>query len=80
MRKTNLVCCFALSFILLFCITSCGNGNNAENEETPLTHRCESVCEDCGGCMDFDCTEEICKTKCPGSHVNLPEIDIDDLN
>ena len=33
--------------------------------ETP-THSCESVCPDCGLCLDADCTEEVCASKCQG--------------
>ena len=34
--------------------------------ETPAPHTCESVCPTCQGCLDADCTEEACATKCPG--------------
>ena len=33
--------------------------------ETP-THSCESVCPDCGLCLDADCTEDVCASKCQG--------------
>ena len=30
----------------------------------PLAHICESVCETCKGCLDAECTEAACTTKC----------------
>ncbi|MBQ8434209.1 MAG: hypothetical protein IJX23_05345 [Clostridia bacterium] len=32
-------------------------------DETP-THKCESVCQTCGGCLDENCTERVCEQKC----------------
>ena len=29
-------------------------------------HECESVCEECGKCLDAECTEEACADKCEG--------------
>ena len=29
-------------------------------------HACESVCQTCRGCLDANCTESACATKCPG--------------
>ena len=32
--------------------------------ETPAPHTCESVCPTCQGCLNADCTETACATKC----------------
>lgn len=37
-------------------------------EQTAEAHVCISVCPDCGGCLDEDCTEDACATKCDCAH------------
>lgn len=37
-------------------------------EQTAEAHVCISVCPDCGGCLDADCTEDACATKCDCAH------------
>ena len=32
-------------------------------------HTCQNVCQDCGKCLNADCTEEACVDKCLGHHV-----------
>lgn len=34
-------------------------------------HECEHVCSECGLCLDADCTEDVCATKCAG-HQTTP--------
>lgn len=29
-------------------------------------HKCESICDDCGACLDPECDEEVCQIKCEG--------------
>ena len=51
------------------------NGNFATQfyavagSETPAPHECESVCPDCGKCLDAECTETACTEKCQGHTV-----------
>ncbi len=33
-------------------------------EDTPALHYCSQVCPDCGGCMNAECTDAACATKC----------------
>ena len=33
------------------------------------THTCQSVCQDCGKCLNVNCVEKACAIKCPGHHV-----------
>ena len=44
-------------------------------EDAPVIppHACESVCPECGKCLDASCTESVCAEKCQG-HVVEPEI------
>ena len=37
-------------------------------------HTCSQVCTECGGCLDDDCTEEVCGNKCPGHDLSALEI------
>lgn len=43
-----------------------GDGDNPGDVTPPEDdkHECEQVCPVCGGCLDTDCTEEECATKC----------------
>lgn len=43
---------------------------DAVGEETPAPeHACESVCAECGKCLDTACTEAACAEKCAGHEV-----------
>lgn len=33
-------------------------------EDLPAIHMCSQVCPDCGGCMNPECTDAACATKC----------------
>ena len=35
---------------------------------TEKPHACESICEECGKCLDTECTEAVCADKCQGHH------------
>jgi len=61
----------AIVLLISFC--------NAESAPE-TTHKCESICDTCGKCKDYTCSENECKDKCDGDHINLPDIDIGDLN
>ena len=37
-------------------------------------HECTSVCTVCGGCMDAECSDPACETKCPGHDMQSLEI------
>ena len=39
---------------------------------TPPAHTCESVCPECGKCLDATCTEPACTEKCEGHSVTPP--------
>lgn len=65
-----------LSAIIVLSATSCHDDGHTNQ---PESHKCESRCETCGGCTDKDCAEDICKDKCNGGHINLPDINVGDL-
>ena len=52
----------------------CDNWANTMGKEVVLTgytfsvpaHECESKCPQCGLCLDAECTEEVCASKCAG--------------
>ena len=44
----------------------------AAGSETPAPHECESVCPDCGKCLDAECTETACAEKCQGHQTTPP--------
>ena len=39
---------------------------------TPPAHKCESICSECGKCLDKTCTEAVCADKCAGHTVTPP--------
>lgn len=62
-----------LSFTLILCLlTSCEI--NLPFIDTLLPHECESVCDECGKCLDGACTENACKDKCQGHKVTPPAV------
>jgi hypothetical protein len=66
--------------IIILTLSSCFDGNANTTPEMNLPHKCESICDSCGKCKDESCTEEVCKSKCDKDHVDLPYIDVEDLN
>ena len=46
------------------CKLSYASTNYQAKLVAPLAHTCDSACENCGGCLDSECTEEACTTKC----------------
>ncbi len=81
--KKNYLALILVLVLALFCFAACGNGGeNPDNPDTPgteipnpdvPTHTCESVCAECGKCLDASCTEDACKDKCAG-HIPEPKI------
>lgn len=71
-----------LFFVAMLCIVSLAfascNFNKPSTPNKPVEHECKSICSSCGKCTNFDCEEDICAVKCNG-HVNLPEINVGDL-
>lgn len=48
-------------------VTTCGGAPTDPSGppvEPPAAHTCENECPICGGCLDADCMEEACATKC----------------
>ncbi len=37
-----------------------------DQDEPPVPHKCESICPECGMCLDSECTETACIRKCSG--------------
>ena len=60
-------------------ITSAGNFASTftpveGGSDTPA-HECESVCPECGKCLDPDCTETACLEKCEGHQTVVPTVE-----
>ena len=41
------------------------------DNETPVEHECESICTECGKCLDAECGETACAEKCEGHTVTI---------
>ena len=67
----------AICIIMIFALSSCNDQSSAPDGNLP--HKCDSICETCGKCKNQSCKEAECKAKCENNHLNLPDIDIDDL-
>ena len=61
------------------CKLSYASTNYQAKLVAPLAHTCESVCENCGGCLDSECTEEACVVKCACGEVEDLFIDASTL-
>ena len=44
--------------------SSTGSSGQVETPPDETGHECEQKCPECGGCLDFSCTEEACAVKC----------------
>ena len=40
----------------------------ADGSTVTPEHKCESVCDECGKCLDAECAEDACADKCAGHH------------
>ncbi len=75
MKNINKILIFLVCITLVVFVASCKKNHTPEVKP----HQCNSACDTCGGCTNPNCTEDACKTKCDGDHVDLPDIDIDKL-
>lgn len=60
-----LSCIFAILLVGV-CLGGCGDEKGPD--PTPK-HSCQSVCLDCGKCLDKDCQDDACTSKCQGHEV-----------
>ena len=58
--KKRLILIMFLALSLLLTFTSCEWFNTLES------HKCESVCQECGNCLNTECSDEACAEKCEG--------------
>ena len=58
--KKVIISLLALSLIMIFALTSC------RWFKTEKPHKCESLCAECGGCLDAECRDFACAEKCEG--------------
>ncbi len=75
-----LILCIALLGTCLFACVDSGSNNpdnpdNPDNPETPA-HTCESVCPECGKCLDAACTDAACANKCAGHTPDVPTLEL----
>ena len=65
MKKSRILTIIALVLVAMLSFTACGLFQD-QPTPTPEAHACESVCSECGYCLDADCTDAACATKCQG--------------
>ena len=65
MKKSRILTIIALVLVAMLSFTACGLFQD-QPTPTPEAHVCESVCSECGYCLDADCTDAACATKCQG--------------
>ena len=58
--KKVIISLLALSLIMIFALTSC------RWFKTEEPHECESLCAECGGCLNGECQDSACAKKCEG--------------
>ena len=68
MKNSRILLVIAAVLALVMTLTACNIGGTT----TPDPHKCESVCSECGKCLDAECTEDACADKCLG-HVVTPD-------
>ena len=68
MKKSRILTIIALVLVAMLSFTACDAIKDLINPPTPdvQSHACESVCAECGYCLDADCTDAACATKCQG--------------
>ncbi len=71
MRKFKFLTVILTFMVFLGAFAAC-NPDTSSSQEPTSTHTCESVCEECGKCLDADCTDEACEEKCEG-HTVTPD-------
>ena len=65
MKKSRILTIIALVLVAMLSFTACGLFQD-QPTPTPEAHACESVCAECGYCLDSECTDAACATKCQG--------------
>lgn len=68
MKKSRILTIIALVLVAMLSFTACDAIKDLINPPTPdvQSHVCESVCPECGHCLDAECTDAACATKCQG--------------
>ena len=74
MMKKAVAMIASLSMVCSMAISASGcflfeQSSSSSNDSTPAAHICESVCPECGKCLDVECTEDACAEKCEGHEV-----------
>lgn len=57
-RKNLIAFCVALGVLVALCALSACTLTPTDG------HKCEAVCQVCGGCLNGDCADEVCANKC----------------
>ena len=68
MKKSRILTIIALVLVAMLSFTACDAIKDLINPPAPdvQAHVCESVCPECDYCLDADCTDAACATKCQG--------------
>ena len=68
MKKSRILTIIALVLVAMLSFTACDAIKDLITPPTPdvQSHVCESVCPECGHCLDAECTDAACATKCQG--------------
>ena len=75
MRKFKFLTVILSLMVFFGSLTACNPGTSSQessSSDSSSSHTCESVCPECGGCLDATCTEEACEDKCEGHTVTPP--------
>ena len=66
MRKFKFLIAILSLMVFFGSLTACNFGSSSpeSSSSSSSAHTCESVCEECGGCMNADCEEAVCEDKC----------------
>ena len=64
MRRKLMSLFVASLLVIAMTVAACGLVVTPQTSQP--THKCESVCPECGLCLDEDCAADVCKDKCPG--------------
>ncbi len=69
--KKRIIILMLVLLTMVLTLSSCDEiiGNIFGGESA---HECESVCPECGKCLDVDCTEDVCRDKCTEHGMIIP--------
>ncbi len=62
----KLLALIIVALMLTMMLASCDLSWLPIETPTPESHKCESICPECGKCVDAECVEDACKDKCEG--------------